>query len=102
MKRYQQVSLLAGLMFSLNQPATPETAPEIEPVKNSITIRLYDYARIPDGTLVKATQRAGRILERAGIATEWARCRTSMEDDQQGDPACSEPMTPSDIVLNRL
>lgn len=100
MKRFLKASLMAVLTLPLVRPATPAEANEFE--LPTITVRIYDYAGIPEMTLERATERAAAILERAGVGAEWFRCRTSMDDPRPGDPACDNPMTPRDLVLRIL
>jgi hypothetical protein len=40
-----------------------------------ITVMVFDQAEVPDHTLVKAQERAGVILSKAGVEVEWINCR---------------------------
>ncbi|MCP5114041.1 MAG: hypothetical protein GY953_24675 [bacterium] len=67
-----------------------------------LLIRIYDYAAIPDSMLERAAERSTQIFRRAGIALEWRRCQTSMEDPRPGDPACQTPVGPADFIVRVL
>ncbi len=64
----------------------------------TVTVRVYDYAGMEPGNLAKAKDVASSILERAGIDTVWASCRTSMEEPPK-DAACEKQMKPTDLML---
>lgn len=56
---------------------------------SQITIRIYDYAGIEPRLLQRARQQAAKILERAGVASRWEKCRTSLVEAEQ-DASCAQ------------
>ena len=65
-----------------------------------ITLRVYNYARVPTPILVSTEPGPTRILRRAGLETEWLDCRLSAAEPRT--PACERPLTPSDLILKLL
>jgi hypothetical protein len=98
--RFQRVTLLAVLVLTagLCRAANSQT-PDQRP---TIRIRIYDYAAIPDPMFQQAAERAEQIFAPTGVRIAWSYCRTSMDDPRPGDPACSVPLGPTDIVLRLL
>jgi hypothetical protein len=44
------------------------------PEKRGLTILLYNYAALPDGTVHDLTVQAGKLMFRVGIPLEWVEC----------------------------
>jgi hypothetical protein len=65
-----------------------------------ITLRVYNYARVPTPILVSTEPVAAQILRRAGLETEWLDCRLSAADPRT--PACERPLSSSDLILKLL
>jgi hypothetical protein len=65
-----------------------------------ITLRVYNYARVPAPILVSTEPVATKIFRQAGIETEWLDCRLSRAEPRT--PACERPLTPSDLILKLL
>ena len=45
-----------------------------------LTVKVYNYAKVPGDTLVQGENTAAWIFRRAGIETRWIDCPTSAED----------------------
>ena len=86
-------SLLAlGLVLCLGTvtAAKPHTFGETQAsdgyaVALAITVRIYNYARVPTPILVSAEGEAEKIFRKAGVETDWLDCRLS----------AAEPRTPA-------
>ena len=65
-----------------------------------LTIRVYDYARLPKGEYEPARGQAERILSQAGVPTRWLRC--ALAPAEAKDPGCEEVITPTDLVVRIL
>jgi|GEM_PF-465918 len=72
------MNLVAGAAFGekVGEPAT-------------IVVRIYDYAEVSESTLASARREATHILQSAGLAVRWERCRTS-NANVDSDPSCSK------------
>ena len=66
-----------------------------------ITVRVFNYARLPDSELRRATDFATAVFQRAGVSVMWVRCRTSSEH-ATSNPVCGHPVRPADLLLNIL
>ncbi len=66
-----------------------------------IQIRVYNYARVSDETLVRAKKEAARIYERAGIATAWFICPLT-EEELTRNATCEFPSGPTILTLRLL
>jgi hypothetical protein len=99
-KRYRRFSglLLTLAAFNLNLDASP--CPKLAPPDQGITIRIYDYARLPADEYEPARRQAQRIFSRAGIPTRWINC--ALTPGERTDPGCKEEVTPADLVLRIL
>lgn len=67
----------------------------------NLTIRIYDYARIPDSTLARATDETRKVFRRTGFEVRLVRCRVAMTDPFL-HPCHSEPTGPSVIQVRIL
>jgi hypothetical protein len=65
-----------------------------------ITLRVYNYARVPTPILVSTELVATKIFRQAGIETEWLDCRLSRAEPRT--PACERSLTASDLILKLL
>ena len=79
--------------------AAQEAGRDVESVPK-ITLRVYNYARVPTPIWVSTKPVAARILRRAEIETEWLDCRLSAAEPRT--PACERPSTRSDLILKLL
>jgi hypothetical protein len=66
----------------------------------TITVRVYNYAQIPEGILRAAERETARIFSETGVETLWVECRVSRTQPQS--PACKQPFSSSDLVLRLL
>jgi hypothetical protein len=96
--------LFAGLAFTVAKGSRTEavqTAPDDNKATNPrITLRVYNYARVPSPILVHAKHEASNIFRRAGVETTWLDCRLSVADAPT--PACDRPFGPADLILRLL
>jgi hypothetical protein len=60
-----------------------------------LTVRVFQYAAIPDGQIARAEEEAGLIFGRAGIRISWVDCRNA-------NPACRKGLAGTEIVLRSL
>ena len=65
-----------------------------------VTLRVYNYARVPAPILVSTEGEVKKIFRRAGVETEWLACRLSAAETRT--PACERPLTTSDLILKLL
>ena len=47
--------------------------------QTSLTVRIYNYARVSEQTLDETVKEAQRVYRQAGIETEWTECATTLE-----------------------
>jgi hypothetical protein len=87
---------IAGLCGLLIGAGVPCVAASTE-----VGVRLYNYAGVPSQTLESAKAEASAILGQAGVEVQWAECRIR-EDEAGKDPACSMPLTPTDLEIRLL
>ncbi len=77
------VCLLAfGWMKAEARMPEPETA---------LTVRLYDYAHVPPGTLAEAKNQAIQIFRQAGVDLRLVACGLTEEENTR-NPACRESL----------
>jgi hypothetical protein len=53
----------------------------------SITVRLYNYAGVPEYVILPAEDRATRIIREAGVEVEWLDCPFTAAERMK-KPAC--------------
>jgi hypothetical protein len=66
----------------------------------AITLRVYNYARVPGWTLGMAERETARIFRETGVETRWIDCRLSAAEPPI--PACKQPFGGSDLFLRLL
>jgi hypothetical protein len=99
---YLRNCLIAGLLCSLGLPSLAESQiTETEASILSITIRVYDYARVPAPIAKRAREETSRIFREAGITTEWASCRIPGQSIPEHSECQVTPLA-TDIHLNIL
>ena len=91
------------LLLSAGNPqgARAACAEPSETVRPTITVRVYDYAALPQFTANRAHVEASRIFAEAGVPTEWAVCPVSAQT-MPGDRKCHVRLSATDIRLNIL
>ena len=62
-----------------------------------VTIRLYNYAGVPEEQLAAARAETARILQEAGLSTQWRACRTGSVGE--GDPCTDVLRNAGEFVL---
>ncbi len=67
----------------------------------TITVRLYNYAKVPASILDAAALKARRVYDKTGIETIWMECRTSMSESVK-NPACQQYPGPAVAQLKIL
>ena len=93
---------LTSLSFYLAAPVAAEVKLTAEPSPEmSLTVRLYDYAKLDVETLDIAQTELNQIFGQSGINVSWLSCARSMEE-AQSNRACASKMSPTDIVLRVL
>ena len=93
------VSLLAALA-AFNPNLAGQSHKEAAASGLQITVRVYDYVRLPADEYELARRQAQRIFARAGIPTRWIKC--ALTPGERADPGCKEAITPADLVLRIL
>ena len=66
-----------------------------------LTVRIYDYARVPDPTLFRAMDETRSVFQRTGIEVRLVRCRVAATDPIL-HPCHTEPTGPSVIQVRIL
>jgi hypothetical protein len=96
------VLTLGGIATAAAQITSPGVAP-LPGGANSrltITLRIYNYARVPAWTLSRAERETAEIFRMTGVETAWIDCRVSTADPPT--PACEQPVSSSDLFLKLL
>jgi hypothetical protein len=91
-----------GLLLSTNAmilSAAPQANRMTQGLR--ITVRVYDYAHVPPGTLRQAEEEATRIFHLARIEMEWLDRPTSVEEASRY-PACEPPLGAMAVDLRIL
>ena len=102
MNRHFAQWMIVPILISSSQAALDaETSPEPPPGSMSVNVRVYNYARVAEGTLERAKQTAAHIFRQAGVQTNWFDCRLAHADPPK-DPECAQPRRASDLVLRVL
>jgi hypothetical protein len=65
----------------------------------AITVRLYDYAGVPENIRQKAEFEAQRVVRAAGVEIQWTGYALRDRHIQPLCPACGAPVSPADILL---
>jgi hypothetical protein len=68
---------------------------------SNLTVRLYDYAGIPDPTLFRAIDEIKQVFRRAGIGLRLVRCRVALTDPIL-HPCHTEPTGPAVVQVRIL
>ena len=76
-------------------------ASESGPNTSRITLRVYDYAHVDQKALRAAEAEADRILNLAGLTTQWVDCPTKHADVEKY-PACATVAQSSEFILRLL
>ena len=81
--------------FSSDLTAKPREG--VDGPAERLTIRVYDYARLPDADYEQARGHAERVFSKAGVPTRWIRCAS--KPGEPTDPDCKGIITSTDLVL---
>jgi len=85
----QGITVGLGFLRMLSLTASAETQPESAAENLRITVRIYQFAQIPDDTLSQAEMTASRVFREAGIELDWLDCPIKSAEPGQ-NPACRE------------
>ena len=66
-----------------------------------LTMRIYDYAELSSGYLLRAADKARHVYRQVGIETRWMQCRVSL-DVPEMDPACATEPGPTVLQMKIL
>jgi hypothetical protein len=90
--------VLALIVIAL-APALARSQPDLK-----ITVRVYNYAQLPDGTLASAEAEARRIFNAAGVDPVWLACFELRAHSQSGatNPDCAGTSDGATVVLRIL
>ena len=89
------------LGFAFGGPAYADTRPTANSPGDpglTVAVRVYDYARVPRGTLVRAGKETSNIFREVGIEARWLVCSRA-EDEFQSNRGCEEPVGAADLHL---
>ena len=89
------VFVLAALA-ALSSTSAAEVNTGGEPAE-PLTIRVYDYVRLPGPDFEQVRAHAERVFVRAGVPTRWIRCAS--KPGEPTDPDCKGIITSTDLVL---
>src|SRR5438132_9739406 len=89
--------ILTGGLSKLCQAAKPD----LLETKLTITIHVYDYAKVSPKALVKAERVAAGIFRKADVEIRWIDQHVNSEDKQENSNN-QESFRASDILLNIL
>jgi hypothetical protein len=70
--------------------AGQEATASIEP-RFQMTVRIYNYAGVTNGTLIRAEEEGTRIFQKAGVEVAWLECGVSPLPEGQ-IPDCQPPL----------
>ena len=65
----------------------------------AISVRLYNYAGVPEGNLEKAKLESQRVLRVSAFEVRWLDCPPSEDQREARHLACTAPWTQADIIL---
>lgn len=63
-----------------------------------ITVRVYDYAQVPEEILSASEKEAAHILANAGIRTVWLKCSAGQAEGQS-NAACERAFGPNELMM---
>ena len=94
------VRILKSILFALlfGAVSSPLHGAQSNQELPEITVRLYNYARATDETLIRAQQTTTQILLEAGVRLFWLQC-TLNEHGSAQDPRCHQVRGPAAIWL---
>jgi len=64
----------------------------------TLTVRVYNYARVSAEDMATAERVATRIFQKTGVELSWVDCPLTRQEVQQ-NPACQSSHTPTEIIL---
>src|SRR5579872_2678661 len=95
------VTRSAASSRSPRAPARATTASHPPTPRATLTLRLYNYARIDPVSLARSEQVASAIFENLGIEIVWMDCSVS-KLPSRSSPVRQSDMEPTDLVLRVL
>ena len=94
--------LSANLLTTLGFPAQAWNATHLEPdARPRLTVRIYNYARVHQGTLEGAERVARQVFQQAGIETMWLHCALNQQEVAD-NPTCEREFGPDSLLIRLL
>ena len=93
-------SLVILITFAGAISAAKDAPDEVE-TRFQINARVYNYAGVASGTLLRAEEEGTRIFRKVGLEVVWLECRISPSAEQQTSP-CQTPLGAITINLKIL
>ena len=102
MKKYftQCTVLSFSLILNASGLSGAETQEPAE-LGSEITVRVYNYAAVPEQRMARAQRHAATVFAKVGLEPTWLDCRLSSAVPIK-DAACEERLRPTDVVLRIL
>jgi len=102
MKKYFTQCTILSFFLLLGAPGSGRVATdEAAAMTSEITVRVYNYAAVPEQRMARAQQHAAAVFAKADLQPRWVDCRLSGAEPIK-DAACEEPLRPTDVVLRIL
>ena len=94
-------SSLAILLTVAAASSAAKDAPREVETRFQITVRVYNYAGVASGTLLRAEEEGTRIFRKAGVEVVWLECSISPSPVGQASP-CQTPLGAITVNLKIL
>ena len=94
-------SSLAILLTVAAASSAAKDAPREVETRFQITVRVYNYAGVASGTLLRAEEEGTRIFRKAGVEVVWLECSVSPSPEGQATP-CQTPLGAITVNLKIL
>lgn len=97
------VALLLGIgLMAEARPARAQGSSGVESGRQSrISLRVYNYAQVPDQTLERGEKEAARIFREIGVEISWGNCNPATTDIHL-DANCTQETGPLNLALRIL
>ena len=102
MKKYFTQCIVLSFSLIFGAPGSGRAATdEAAGTTSEITVRVYNYAAVPEQRMVRAQKHAAAVFAKAGLQPRWVDCRLSGSEPIK-DVACEAPLLATDVVLRIL
>jgi hypothetical protein len=101
MNRRYHYCFTLSLVLTLGWPGARPSRAEVPKPEMKLTVRVYNYAEVPAGTLAQGEEQATRVFSRAGVKLLWADCPISRKEIEKFT-ACPETAGPAVLTLKIL